>query len=143
MKKDDHGKVVPVQTMTFRETDDSLHLAEKQLKAFPQIHVENCTKFQDARQRILLNSSNTATLFAANVRYHKSCYQAFRAPSQKKSQSQEMYCPERNYIDELADVIEYLVVLKREVYTLRQLRELYANVKGVGVDSIRSIDIKI
>ena len=54
-----------------------------------------------------------------------------------------MYCPERNYIDELADVIEYLVVLKREVYTLRQLRELYANVKGVGVDSIRSIDIKI
>ena len=53
-----------------------------------------------------------------------------------------MYCSERNYIDEPVDLIEYLVVLKREVYTLRQLRQLYANIKGVGVDSIRSIDIK-
>ena len=49
---------------------------------------------------------------------------------------------EQNYIDELVDVIEYLVVLTREVYTLRQLRTLCANIKGVGVDSIRSIDIK-
>ena len=81
MKKDAHGKVDPVQTMTFRETDDSLHLDEKQLKEFAQIHVENGTKFQDAVQRILLNSSNTSTLFPANVGYHKSCYQTFRAPS--------------------------------------------------------------
>ena len=142
VKKDAHGKVVPVQTMTFRETDDSLHLAEKQLKEFAQIHVENCTKFQDAGQRVLLNSSTTTTLFAANLGYHKSCYQAFRAPSWKKTQSQEIYCSERNYIDEMVDVIEYLVALKRELYTLRQVRELYANIEGVGVDSIRSIDIK-
>ena len=45
VKKDAHGKVDPVQTMTFRETDDSLHLDEKQLKEFAQIHVENGTKF--------------------------------------------------------------------------------------------------
>ena len=32
VKKDAQGKVVPVQTMTFQENDDSLHLAEKQLK---------------------------------------------------------------------------------------------------------------
>ena len=37
--------------------------------------------------------------------------------------------------------IEYLVVLKKEVYTLRQLRELYAHKKRVGVDSIWSIKI--
>ena len=43
VKKDAHGKVVPVQTMTFRGTDDSMHLHEKQLKEFAQIHVENCT----------------------------------------------------------------------------------------------------
>ena len=85
---------------------------------------ENCTKFQDAGQWILPKSSTTATLFAANVGYQKSCYQAFRDPSWKKTQSQEVYCSERNYIDELVDVIEYLVVLKREVYTLRQLKKL-------------------
>ena len=58
-----------------------------------------------------------------------------------KTQSQEMYFSERNYIDELVDVIEYLVVLKREVDTSRELRELYANIKGAAVDSMRSIDI--
>ena len=84
--------------------------------------------------------SITATLFAANVGYHKSYCQAFRAPSWKKTQG--IYCPERNYIDELVDVIEHLVVLKREVYTLRQLREVYANITGVRVDSIGSTDIK-
>ena len=43
---------------------------------------------------------------------------------------------ERNYIEELVDVMEYLVVLKREVYTLKQLKELYTYIKGVGLDSI-------
>ena len=41
----------------------------------------------------------------------------------KKAQFQEMYCSERNNIDGHVDVIEYLVVLKREVYALRQLRQ--------------------
>ena len=115
MKNDAHGQVVPVQTMIFRKTNDSLHLAKKQIKEFAQIHVENCTMFQAARHRILLNSSTTATFFAANVGYYKSCYQAFRALSWKKTQSQEIYCSERNYIDKLVDVIEYLVVLKSQV----------------------------
>ena len=109
MKKDAHEKVVPVHTMTFRETIKSLHLTEKQLKEFAQIHVENCTKFQDAGQQILLNSSTTATLFAANVGYRKFYYQKFRAPSWKKTQSQEIYCSERNYISELVDLIDYLI----------------------------------
>ena len=41
--------------MTFQETDDSLHFTEKQPKEFAQIHVENCTKVQDAKEQILLN----------------------------------------------------------------------------------------
>ena len=81
MKNDAHGKVVPVQSMTFPETDDYLYLGEKQIKEFAQIHVENCTKFQDAGQQILLNLSSSATPFAANDGYHKSCYQALKAPS--------------------------------------------------------------
>lgn len=62
-----------------------------------------------ARQQIL---STTATLFAANIRYHKSCDQSFRASYWKK-----------HLIDELSDVIEYLNVLKREIYTIRQVCE--------------------
>ena len=115
MKSDGHGQVVPVQTMTFRKTNDSLHLAEKQLKEFAQIHAENCTKFKGAGHRILLNSSTTVTFFAANLGYYKSCYQAFRGPSWKKTQSQEIYCSERNYIGKLVDVIEYLLVLESQV----------------------------
>ena len=67
-----------MQTVTFRSKDDKEHLAEKQLKEFVKIHVEICTKSQDAGNRI----------------------------------------------EELFGVIEYFVLLKMEVYTLRQLREL-------------------
>ena len=56
LAKDAHTRVVFVQTMTFRETDNSLHLAEKQLKEFAQIHVKNFPKIQDAGQQILLSS---------------------------------------------------------------------------------------
>ena len=73
--------MIPVQTMTFVLKDEKEHLAEKQLKEFAQIHVASCTKFQDAGKRILLNSSINSSLFSANVGYHKSCYQTFRAPS--------------------------------------------------------------
>ena len=144
LRKDRHGKIIHVLTMTFCETQDSEHLAEKQLKDFAKIHVDNCTKFKEAGERILLNSLITSTLFAADVGYHKSCYQAFRAPSWKKTLANSEYSNsfERNCIDELVGVVEYLVVVKREVYTLRQLRELFANIKGIQIDLIRSIDIK-
>ena len=50
LKKDNHGKVIPVQTMTFASKDDIEHLAEKQLIEFAQIHVEKCTELQDAEK---------------------------------------------------------------------------------------------
>ena len=41
VKKDNHGNIITMQTMTFRSKDDKEHLAEKQLKEFAQIHVGN------------------------------------------------------------------------------------------------------
>ena len=79
----------------------------------------------------MLNSSTAAALCVANVGYYKYWYQEYRAPFWKKTYSQEIYCSERNYIDELADVVEYLVVLEMKMYIFRQLRELYANTKEV------------
>ena len=102
--------------------NDSLHLAEKLWKEFAQIHVWSCTKFQDAGQRIFVSLSTTGILFAANVGYHKSCYQAFRAPSWKKTFSRELFCSERNYITEF-------IYLRRGVCTLRQLTERWFNTK--------------
>ena len=75
---------------------------------------------------------NTTSLVTRHLELHRG----------NKTQSQEIYCSERNYINKLVDVKEYLVVLKRELYTLRWVRELYANIKGVRVDSIQTIDIK-
>ena len=129
VKKDNHGKVIPVKTMTFRSKYDKEHLAEEQLKELAKIHVANCTKFQDAENRILLNSLIISSLFSANVGYQKSCYQTSRAPSLKKVKPDKPFNLGKDCIEELIDVIEYLVVLKTEIYTLRQLRELYASIK--------------
>ena len=58
---DAQEKVVPVQTMNLQETKNFLHLAEKQIEEFAQIYVENCPRFQDDGQWILLKLSTTAT----------------------------------------------------------------------------------
>ena len=129
--------------MTFQETDDSLHFTEKQPREFAQIHVENCTKVQDAKEQILLNWTTTVTLFDTNIGYHNLSYQIFRAPSWKQTCFQEIYFFERNCTGELLDVIYYLVVLKREVRALRKPRKLYTFVKGVDIDSKQSININI
>ena len=60
----------------------------------------------------------------------------------EKTCSQEIYCFERNYIGELVDVMDYLVVLEREVYALREPRELCTNIKEFGVNSKQNINIK-
>ena len=106
IKKDNHGEAIPVQTMTFVSKDEKEHLAEKQLKEFAQINVESCTKFQDAGNRILLNSSIKSSLFSANVGYHKSCYQIFRAPSWKIVKSDKPFTFKKDCIEELVGVIE-------------------------------------
>ena len=106
IKKGNHGKVAPVQTMTFVSKDEKEHLAEKQLKEFAHIHVESCTKFQDAGNRILSNSSINSSLFSANVGYHKYCYQTFRAPSWKIVKSDKPFTFKKDCIEELVGVIE-------------------------------------
>ena len=104
--------------MTFRSKYDKEHLGKNQLKEFAQIHLENCTEFQDAGHRVLLNSSINSSLFSANFGYYKSCHQIFRAPLWKKVKSDKLYTFKKDYIEEHVGVIEYLVVVKREVYTL-------------------------
>ena len=142
-KKDVVGTHIPIITMLMRDVGDMVHKAEKKMVEFAKVHIEKKTKYEAAGERILLTLS-TSSLFAANVGYHQTCYDAFRSSSWKRGISfvQQTARPEQNYIDEFVGVIEYLVVLKKEVYTLSRLKELYADIKKVTVESLRSIDIK-
>ena len=88
-----------------------------------------------------MKSSINSSLFSTNVGYRKSCCQTFRAPTWKKVKSDKPFTFEKDCIEELVGVIEYLVALKRKIYTLRQLRELYASIKKIYINTIRSIDI--
>ena len=45
-------------------------------------------------------------------------------------------------VDELLNLIEYLVVVKKEIYTLAQLRGFYDQISDDNSRVLRSIDIK-
>ena len=143
VKKDTTGKIIPVQRISLKNVGDTVHLAEKRLTEFAKIHVGNQTKYQEAGERILLTLS-TKSLFAADVGYRRMCYESFRSPKWKKGKTKDENTRdhESNTTSELLNLIEYLIVVKNEVYTLSQLREFFAEVQGVNADTLRSIDIK-
>ena len=64
-----------------------MHKAEKKKKKkeieYAEIHISNNTNFKRAGERILRTLS-TKPLFAADVGYHKSCYDVFRSPKLNK-----------------------------------------------------------
>ena len=70
--------------MNLKKHEKENHKAEETLTKFANIHIQNDTKYKDAAQRILLQQ-NVSTLFAANVSYHKDCYQSFRSPCWERS----------------------------------------------------------
>ena len=108
------------------------------------IHVESQTKYKDGGERILRTLATNSSLFAADVGYHKSCYESFRSPkwNKEKENYEKEKDSENDTIDELLNLVEYLIIVKQEVYTLSQLREFFSQIKGVSASSLRSIDIK-
>ena len=66
-KKDSHGKIVPVRTMSLKYSNKKVHMAEKQLKDFATLHKHKNTKYKAAADRIFLSLSTSDSLFAANV----------------------------------------------------------------------------
>ena len=141
VKKDAHEKLVPVQMMTFREIHDFLHLAEKQLEEFAQIDGESCSKFPipDSCSKFQIPDSGLCwiaqllLLFLLLMLYTKSLVTkslvtTYLELHRGKKLDFKKYIVLKEISDELVDVIEYWVVLKREVYTLRQLREICTNI---------------
>ena len=127
--------------MTLKKHGKENHLAEEPLTKVANIHIPNDTKRKDAAQKILLQQ-NISTLFAANVSYHKDCYQSFRSPfwerSSQKSNSDKITHDEES--TEFFKLISYHIIERHEIYTLAQLRKAYDEfVKGTR---LRSLDLK-
>ena len=143
VKKDKTGKVIPIKTITFRNIGETVHAAEKRLVEFANIHVNKESMYKAGGERILLTLS-TKSLFAADVGYHRACYESFRSPKWKKEKEKEDLHNSSREIDvkEFLNLVEYLITVKKEVYTLSQLRDFYGQIQDVRSSSIRSIDIK-
>ena len=45
-------------------------------------------------------------------------------------------------MDELLNLVEYTIIVKKEIYALAQLQEFYKQICGEHGTSLRSIDIK-
>ena len=78
------GRTVPLLGITLKKSEEGSQEAEKTLKEFAKIHLHNNNEtYKESANRIILTTSIT-TLFAADVSYHKQCYQRFRSPWWKK-----------------------------------------------------------
>ena len=97
--------------MTFRKADEEEHKAEKQLIEFAEIHL--------AANRILLTKS-AKSHFAADVGYHKPCYDNFRSPAWRRESGLDDHnnAMVTDGMDELFNLIEYTIIVKKEISTL-------------------------
>ena len=140
------GKLQPPQTISIVDK------AEDTLKEFAELHIRNNNeKYVEASKRILLVLS-TKSLLAANVAYHrKECYQPFRANGWKRQKSSDTsvgnYEASKNNEawDSLCQFVKYSILIKKEVYTVAQLRCMYNELQKDFEDKVtksRNIDIK-
>ena len=129
---------LPLRTTDLKKHGVDLHEAEKTLIEFAKIHKEKGTKYADAGERIILSLNTISTLFAADVAYHGKCYHTFRSPSWKIESKNQSKDPEN--LDEFVSVIKDLVVCRKEVYTMSQLRDLYCKIGDHT--NLHVIDIK-
>ena len=124
--------------MTLKKHGKENHQAEETLTKFANIHKSTDTKHKDGAQRILLQQ-NVSTLFAANVSYHKDCYQSFRGPYWERS-SQKSKSDKITHDDESTEffkLISYHTIERHEIYTLAQLRKAYDELtKGTRLRSL-------
>ena len=127
--------------MSIKELKETVHKTEKKLIKYAEIHISNNTKFKGVGKRILLTLS-TKSLFAPDIGYHKSCYDVFRSRKWNKKKSVEENTCGQSSVDELLNLIEYLVLIKKELCTLAQLWGSYDQISDDTSRVVCSFDIK-
>ena len=129
---------------------DGTYVAESTLKEYGEIHLKlDNEKYTDSANRILV-VLGTSLLFAADVSYHKSCYDGFRSSWWKtklenKSTTQVLDNKEDHPLHKLFRLIQFHIAQKYEIYTLAQLRHFYEEISAEGEtkSTLRSNDLKI
>ena len=136
------GRLLPLCNLSLKEHHSENYKAEKTLIEFAHIHVDNSNeKYIDGTKRVLLTTISKS-LFAADVSYHKPCFDSFRAPHWKNKKCNDENKPAGNRIDDLTllyDLVEHHIVSKHEIYTMSQLCNYYSKIVN---KYIRSIDLK-
>ena len=135
-----HHKI-PVITISNRREGEKLHEAEKKLLEYAHIHEVSGSRYHSAGQRILLQNS-IRSLFLQDVAYHRQpCYKNFTTNTWKRSiaPKDDPASDESVILTEFLDLVELNVIVKRDVYTVAQLRKCLYDLNG---SSSRSTDIK-
>ena len=94
---------------------------------------------------------NTTSPFAADVSYHRTCYDSFRTSWWKKklenlnrsTNNPDVEVTNDTPINELFHLIDYYIIPRQEIYTLAQLRHFYEQLNEKEEHPVlHSIDIK-
>ena len=127
--KDDKGRRVSITLLADTEK------ATPTLKVFAEIHINLETKYKEGAKRLLLALTTVNDMVAANVGYHRQCYNRFRSPHWQKKVTEKDAGKDAIEKSDLwadfAQLIEIHVVIREEVYSLIQLTELYNELNEV------------
>ena len=142
------GRLPQLINIALKRAVDETYAAESTLKEYAEIHLKlHNEKYIDSAHRILL-VLGISSLFAADVSYHKSCYDGFRSSWWKtklenKSTTQVLDNKE-DPLQELFRLIQFHIVQKHGIYTLAQLHDFYEEISAEREtkSTLRSIDLK-
>ena len=115
------GQEVEVKTFFTKELKGTVDKAKKKSTGYAEIPTSNNTKLKKLGQRILPPLS-TKSLLAADFGHNKSCHYVCHSPKCNKKKNVEQNTSGQSTVDELLNLTEYLVVVKKEIYILAQLR---------------------
>ena len=145
------GRKVALQNLSLKRKHDGSYVAEETLKEYANVHIAlNNQQYIEGAKRILL-MLNTTSLFAADVSYHRTCYDSFRTSWWKKkleslnssTNNPDVEVTNDTPINELFHLIDYYIIHRQEIYTLAQLRHFYEQLNEKEEHPVlRSIDIK-
>ena len=142
------GQLDQIINIALKRAVDGTYVAESTLKEYAKIHLKlHNEKYMDSANRIPL-VLGTSSLFAADVSYHKSCYDGFRSSWWKtklENKSTTRVLDNKEHpLHKLFRLIQYHIVQKHEIYTLTQLRHFYEEISAEGEtkSTLRSIDLK-
>ena len=116
------GRLDQLINIVLKRAVDGTYVANSTLKEYAEIRIKlDNEKYIDSANRILL-VLGTSSLFAADISYHKSCYDGFHSSWWKtkleNKSSAQVLDNKDDPLHELFRLIHFHIVQKHEIYTL-------------------------